>query len=33
VVACRLVGTPGVRPTKEVRTFATMTRDCGFRSS
>jgi transposase len=27
VVACRLVGSPGVRPTKEVRTFATMTRD------
>ena len=27
VVACRLVGAPGVRPTKEVRTVATMTRD------
>ena len=27
VVACVLIGTPGRRPTKEVRTFATMTRD------
>src|SRR5271163_5350975 len=27
VVACRLVGALGVRPAKEVRTFATMTRD------
>jgi transposase len=27
VVACLLVGTPGLRPTKEVRTFRTMTRE------
>ena len=27
VVACLLVGRPGHRPTKEVRTFRTMTRD------
>jgi transposase len=27
VVACVLIGTPGRRPTKKVRTFATMTRD------
>ena len=27
VVACVLIGAPGRRPTKEVRTFATMTRD------
>jgi hypothetical protein len=27
IVACLLVGRPGFRPTKEVRTFRTMTRD------
>jgi transposase len=27
VVACVLAGTPGQRPTKEIRTFCTMTRD------
>ena len=27
VVACLLIGTPGVRPTKQVRTFRTMTRE------
>ena len=27
VVACLLVGAPGAQPTKEVRTFRTMTRD------
>ena len=27
VVACLLIGAPGVRPTKEVRTFRTMTRE------
>jgi transposase len=27
VVACLLIGAPGVRPTREVRTFSTMTRD------
>ena len=27
VVACLLIGAPGVRPSKEVRTFRTMTRD------
>ena len=27
VVACVLIGKPGQRPTKEVRTFRTMTRD------
>jgi transposase len=27
VVACLLIGAPGVRPTKEVRTFRTVTRD------
>jgi transposase len=27
VVACVLVGTPGLRPRKEIRTFGTMTRD------
>jgi transposase len=27
VVACLLIGAPGVRPTKEVRTFSTMTRE------
>jgi hypothetical protein len=27
VVACLLVGAPGFRPTKEVRTFRTMTRE------
>ena len=27
VVACLLIGVPGVRPTKEVRTFRTMTRE------
>jgi transposase len=27
VVACLLIGAPGVRPTKEVRTFCTMTRE------
>ena len=27
VVACVLIGAPGVRPTKEVRTFRTMTRE------
>ena len=27
VVACLLVGAPGAQPTKEVRTFRTVTRD------
>ena len=27
VVACLLIGAPGLQPTKEVRTFRTMTRD------